>query len=51
MTSSPIGETFLEMLRKLCTHLLKEEKYECDLPDFLKYFSETVFDINAIDNR
>lgn len=39
------------MLRTLCLNLIREDKFECELVDFLKFFSETNFDINAIDNR
>lgn len=50
-SSIGIGEAFLEMFRKLCGILIKEDKFECDLVEFLKYFSEVHFDINSIDNR
>ena len=39
------------MLRTFCQILLKDDKHEVDLVDFLRYFSELHFDINAIDNR
>ena len=39
------------MIRKLCSNLIKEDKFECEVVDFLSNFSEVNFDINAIDNR
>ncbi|CDW72568.1 leucine rich repeat family protein [Stylonychia lemnae] len=51
-TSSNQGQAFMEVLKKLCHHLvLQNDKYECDFVDFLRFLSESRFNINDVDSR